>query len=562
MLNRGVCSLPLQSSDVPMSFSTAHQTREGNTYSNMDHVQEWARGSQQPRCYSNSLKVLGLALFGVGVLLVLVAFLETIGLALPPFSNEVLLWWDAAGFIVGPTMWFGVVWMFVGVWCWVASQFRLMLNLLTTVMLLVTCLCFTLALTSSMVGYGGIVDDVHRVWSIASNNTVCNLEQGLGCRGLSQPCPPSRTQDPDAEEHNVTTNVTRWISWRYFTARFVTDSQCRTCTTEAEYTNQTCLSLIQADALHVITPFAMTTGALFGSLSFICVMCTKPLGLAFALTTVLFMLMIYIFAEWRALWDPSQEEVQRAQRNVALAANVVALQLSLISIAGLHWKDYPSEVKKPITVILAIVPIFAWASFIALFIPATEVFFGVLREVYCTVLLWKLVTIWDETAETVPLIAAGKASKETASRDRSKLRSYVLYLVVLKIMLDINNYIFEDVYPSWLLTVLIWSSAFLFCVILAVIQEIFNRLPQIETTGKGQFLSVKAIISFIFFDFTILKLLHYEGLQSVIVGELYIAMALVCLAAFQLYTWLVIPLGEKLHQFPSSNRISFLIDQR
>eukprot|EP01064_Diplonema_japonicum_P025163 TRINITY_DN3619_c0_g1_i1.p1 TRINITY_DN3619_c0_g1~~TRINITY_DN3619_c0_g1_i1.p1 ORF type:complete len:531 (+),score=62.67 TRINITY_DN3619_c0_g1_i1:1068-2660(+) len=525
-------------------------------------VYAWARGSEQTTCLSITLLATGLSLVGIGILMMLVEMLQTFGFALPLFSAAVEMWWGMAGFSLNPTMWFAVACVCLGATCIMAAYLRIVVNLLTLLMLLSTAYCFTAALFSSMVGYGNITDDVQRLWSLSDNETICELEKTVNCRGLTAPCPQTQTQ------HSAG-NLVKWVSWRYLHLTAIDDAQCRECHTGVAYTNVTCLSFIESDATHVITPFAMTVGTLTSGLTFLCVLCTKPMGLAFSGSTFLLLIMTYAFSCWRSLWSPSQAEVAETQRVVAAGANFIALQLSLISIGGLHWKNsYSNELKKAITSILAIVPVFALASSFALLVPATEEFFSMVREVYCTVLLWKLVTVWDHTAETVPLIITGKDSHVAAESDRQKLRSRVVYLVVVKIALDVSTYLFKNLYPPWLVRVLVWSGAVLFCVILVVIHDIFDRLPQLESTGEGQFFSVKAIVSFVFFDFTVLKLLDYEGLQSVMLGELYIAMALVGLAAFQLYTWLVIPLGSRREALDErtplvpKGSVKYLINQR
>eukprot|EP01061_Rhynchopus_euleeides_P032090 TRINITY_DN531_c0_g2_i2.p1 TRINITY_DN531_c0_g2~~TRINITY_DN531_c0_g2_i2.p1 ORF type:complete len:195 (+),score=38.95 TRINITY_DN531_c0_g2_i2:70-654(+) len=155
---------------------------------------------------------------------------------------------------------------------------------------------------------------------------------------------------------------------------------------------------------------------------------------------------------------------------------------------------------------------------------------------------------WDTTAETKAVISLSSdydSNVAKAEQIRDTHRARVRALTVVKIVLiDTNLYLFGAFYPRWAKVTLVTLGVLIFSFVLTVIHEIYTHLPTLAATGTHQFFSVKAIVSFIFFEFAVLKVLNFEGLQSVVMGELYISVALVGLAAFQLYTWIIAPLGH------------------
>ncbi|KAJ9445694.1 hypothetical protein DIPPA_33312 [Diplonema papillatum] len=544
----------------------------------MEHVAGWAKGTDQSKCLFYLLRVFALSTGLVGILLFLIVGLQHIGKAQPLFAPKVALWWGVLGLPWDPSMTIAVTLVTVAVITWLSSQLRLVLNVSNVFALLALAAAIGVASTSGLVSTGTVSDDLLRLWFLTPKEDVCALQRGLRCTGLTIACqkngtePTNRSDQPSApfdlsSLDSVELHV-RVFSWKHAFGSVKTvlsNEQCVDCTPFLREDDPTpyegfghdrCLELIEMDAGLVVLPFAIGVSVFFLVVVAVLTFAAQPMGIGFAYTTFLLTAMTLGFACYRYVFHPSGEELVQAQRWVVVVCNFVATQLSVISIAGLHWKDdhqYPGRLRRAITYILLMVPIFATASIFSLLLPQAEEFFGVMREVYCTLLLWQLVNVWDHAApEAVPILAvksSGKSAEhKNAEKQREREQTQVKMLVAIKVIfVDLNGYFLAGLYPDVMAKVFVWIDVVLFSVILAGIHTIFQHLPQLHETGEGQFYSIKAIVSFMFFEFGVLKLLDLEGLQSVMVGEMYIAIALVGLAGFQLYTWLWAPLGAPLH---------------
>eukprot|EP01063_Lacrimia_lanifica_P037944 TRINITY_DN7950_c2_g1_i1.p1 TRINITY_DN7950_c2_g1~~TRINITY_DN7950_c2_g1_i1.p1 ORF type:complete len:588 (+),score=187.23 TRINITY_DN7950_c2_g1_i1:165-1928(+) len=531
------------------------------------------KGTPQTRWRYYTLLAAAAALFLAGVVLLGIDALVAVDAMASPFSDAVHAWWSLAGFAVGPDAWLGFALVAHGALCLAAAEYRVVLNALTVACLLMAGYFCMINVSAMLVGSGRFDRDVQVLWAHADTRGVCRFQLATGCSGLMALCPTDFPVQPrHAAAHtaapvqqpaaNASTHAPaaarsghpqalRNLLFLEAPLAGLDAPECRNCSAYNPKgwdwgldDGDTCLTPIHTQAARVVVPFTGAVALLFCALSGVCLVSAQPLGLAFALTTVMLAAMVYAFSAWQTLFNPAQQDVREWQRGVAIAANFVAMQLATISIAGLHWKPHlPAALKQNITLVLFLVPVIGTASSFALLMPAAEAFFALVREVYCTLLLVVLVRIWDETAETVPVIAVDDASHRAAESVRAAKRRWVNVLCLVKIAaVDLNGFVFESYYPPAALTLLVWAGVVLFSVILYVIHEIFKYLPSLREAGELQFFSIKAIVSFIFFDFAVLKVLHYEGFQSVIVGELYVSVALVGLAIFQLYTWLIAPL--------------------
>eukprot|EP01060_Flectonema_neradi_P015578 TRINITY_DN22208_c0_g3_i1.p1 TRINITY_DN22208_c0_g3~~TRINITY_DN22208_c0_g3_i1.p1 ORF type:complete len:550 (+),score=53.55 TRINITY_DN22208_c0_g3_i1:160-1809(+) len=524
----------------------------------MENMQSWARGSSQKWCFYYVLRASAGAAVATGILLWLVSVLETFGYAQDVFPSHLALWFYAAGFTFSPITTVSGMLILLGLALWLSAQYRLVLNVTTLALLMSTCLAASVASTVNLLSAGRLEEDLVRLWTITPTPAVCAIQETLHCSGIVHNCNVK-------EELNNTLPAKKYYYLRKtkvieLEAEDLFRLECREeCVYSNSKFNKTCEAGIVRDTYLVLFPFSVGSFLVLASLSVICSMCCKPLGLAFVSTTCLLLFISYLFSYWRWLWRPTQREIANAQRVVAASANFIAVQLSVVSIAGLHWKnELSNEVKRSITFILAIVPVFGVASSFALILPYTEEFFSTLREVYCTLLLWKLVTVWQHTAETTPLIHVGADSVRLAENRRHRQHQQIKWLIGVKVIcFDLNSYFFGGFYPSWVVSLMLLVSIVLFSVILYLIHEVFSHLRSLRETGEGQFFSIKAIVSFVFFDFAVLKLLDFEGVQSVMVGELYIAVALVGLSSFQLYTWIISPLGSSVTVIQSKKSEDF-----
>ena len=519
----------------------------------------WARGSPQPRCYTYLLCSAGIVCTVLGVLCMLVSTLEVLGVIQPVFSDRFLLWWSISGMVFGPAGTMGLSLMGVGMLCWLSARIRMVLNTLTLLTFVGAAFFIAMFEASRLVYVGSANEDMMRMWSTAETTTICDIQHTLRCSGLATPCYVEpyvpevhpRTQPPVSLPSSLPparyangmngSNVTdpSLPSLFVLSRKYVEPVNCRNCSEYyaqrgwMRYKNVTCASEIQRDAEMIIMPASLTAALVTLFLAVVCMMCTQPMGLAFASTAFLLVSMTMSFASWRRLRDPTLDDIHSAQRIVAATANFLSLCLALISIAGLHWKDaIANDLKRNITVILLLVPVFAVASSVALLFPFLEDFFATVREIYSTLLLLTLVSIWDTTAETKALISISSEydrNMQSAESIRDTHRGRVRFLTLFKVVVvDINLYLFGGLYPQWVHILLVIAGALIFSFVLVVIHEIYTHLPALESVGTHQFFSVKAIVSFIFFEFAILKVLNFEGLHSVVMGELYISVALVC----------------------------------
>ena len=514
-------------------------------------MQTWARGSSQKWYCYYMLRASAGAAVAIGVMLWLISVLVSFGYAQDIFASHLALWFFATGFTFAPITTISGSLIMLGIALWLSAQYRLVLNVTTLMLLMFTCLSASIVATVDLLSSGRLEEDLVRLWTITPTPAICAIQETLHCSGLVHSC----NKKVNDSLHTSPLQVKRYKKY-YFLSRTkltvmdeleVIQLECReACSYSNSNFNNTCEGDITKDTYRVLLPFSVGCFVVLTGLSIICSMCCKPLGFAFVSTSCLLLFMSYIFSYWRGLWNPTNHQVANVQRIVAASANFIAVQLSVVSIAGLHWKDELSnDVKRSITFILAIVPVFGVASCFALMLPETEEFFSTLREVYCTLLLWKLVTVWQHTAETTPLIHTGPESVRIADDYRNSQHQKIKWLIGIKvILLDLNEYLFGDYYPGWLLSVMILLGICIFSIILYYIHEVFSGLRSLRETGEGQFFSIKAIVSFVFFDFAVLKILDFEGVQSVMVGELYISVALVGLSSFQLYTWIFSPLGS------------------
>ena len=518
-------------------------------------VDDFVKGSPQTRCYAYVLKGVGVSCGVVGILVLATAFAEFVGVASPVFGERLAVIWDLfGGGYLGFTATVGWSLALTGALFWVAATYRTLLNTLTLVCFLSTACFCTLFVAASLVSARQVDSDMARLWYRADVGTLCDLQQSLRCSGLMHAC----TSNPPAVDsvaplpRAVVAALAAEPSAGDGCERVATCSQyyprSQRGSGVAEDNPVPCISVIARDAGNSVMFLALVGIAVSASLTLVCLVSTQPIGKAAAFTLFLLIWMTLGFHCWRLLREPSAERVTYAQKMVAGAADVTCLALTLISVAGLHWKDQlENTVKRRITCILMMVPVFAVASAVALAFPALEDCMAVIREVYSTLLLWVLVSVWDHTADTATPVSVstlpggGHGSAEDLRESR---RKQIKVLCCLKIIfLDLNAYFFADLYPEWAGTAFLWADILAFSVLLTIVYAIYLALPQIHATGKHQFVSIKAIVSFIFFEFTMLNVLNREGLQTVIMGEMYVSIALVGVASFQFYTWILQPIG-------------------